>query len=289
MISFFTIPKAFEGGADRIQRNAVGSWLRLGSDVEVILLGSDPGVGDAAAALGVRHHADLGRTAAGTPRLDDAFSAARRLAQHSLLCFVNSDIILLDDFRNAAERIAPDSPSFLAVGESWDTELEPTFDFEDGLWQEQVRTAARKGRRRGAGALDYFLFTRDLYDELPPFAVGRVGFDNWLVWRAGASGARVIDLTPSVRAIHQRHDYRHVAGGRDATRLTSDEGRRNIALAGGKSHLHTRFDATHILGRRRLRRNLLRPFRLKENARKTVYKLRIHTPWPPDDQPRRRT
>jgi hypothetical protein len=283
VITFFTIPKAFEGRSARIQRNAIGSWLELGDDVKVVLFGNDPGVAEASRELGVKHVPELSRTKRGTPRLDGAFAAAERIAQTPLLCYVNADIVLLDDFAAAARRLRSAGVPILGVGESWDVAIEDPIDFA-GAWQDRVRELARTGRRRGAGALDYFLFTRRLYENLPPFAVGRVGFDNWLVWRAGTTGARVVDLTPSVRAVHQRHDYAHVAGGRDATRLTSEEGRRNIDLAGGEAHLHTRYDATHILGRRSLRRNLLRPFRLKENARKAVYKLRTHTPWPPADQ-----
>jgi hypothetical protein len=282
VITFFTIPKAFEGRTAVIQRNALGSWRRLWPDVEVILFGDDPGVAEAAAALGARHVAALGRTDSGTPRLDGAFAEAKRIALHPLLCFVNTDIVLLDDFRAAVERLRALDPPLLAVGESWDVELGASLDF-DGPWQEQVR-AAGPGRRRGAGALDYFVFSRALYDELPPFAVGRVGFDNWLVWRAGSAGARVVDLTPSVHAVHQSHDYAHVEGGRESTRLASGEGRRNIELAGAKSHLHTRYDATHVLGRRHLYPNVLRAFRLKENARKALYKLRARSPWPPADR-----
>jgi hypothetical protein len=282
VITFFAIPKAFEGRSDWIQRNAVRSWLQLGEDIDVILFGDDPGVAKAAADLGTEHIGDIDRTELGTPILDGAFATAQARARTPLLCFVNSDVVLLEDFRRAAERLNATGNPFLAVGESWDTAIEERLDF-DGAWQPRVRALAVAARPRGAGALDYFLFTRNLYDELPPFAVGRVGFDNWLVWRAWASGAQVVDVTPSVRAIHQRHDYSHVPGGRDATRLQSDEGRRNVDLAGSKAHLHTRYDATHILGRRALRRNFLRAFRLKENARKAIYKARTHTPWPPAD------
>lgn len=283
MITFFSIPKAFEGRSDWVQRNAVGSWLRLAPDNRVILFGDDPGVAEAAHDLGAEHVPHLAHTVHGTPRLDDAFGQARGLTGDRLLCYVNADIVLLDDFSAAARRMSSEAGSFLCVGESWDTPVEGALDFTAD-WRSAVRALGRAGRRRGAGALDYFLFTNDLYDEMPPFAVGRIGFDNWLVWRAAASGARVVDLTPSVRAVHERHDYSHLAGGRAATRYASEEGRYNLELIGSKARMHTRYDATHILGRRRLRRNLLRPFRLKENARKIVYKARSHTPWPPADQ-----
>jgi hypothetical protein len=283
VITFFTIPKAFAGRSDWIQRNAVGSWMRVVPGAQVILFGDDPGVEEAAESLGVEHVAGIERTEAGTPRLDGAFAEVRAEARHPLLCFLNADIVLLDDFHAAAARIAGLSPPLLVVGETWDTEITGPLDF-DSDWQARVRTLARAGYRRGAGALDYFLYTRDVYEQLPPFAVGRVGFDNWLVWEARARGARVIDATPSVRAVHQRHDYSHVAGGRAATRIGSEEADRNLRLVGAKSRLYTRYDATHVLGRRRLRRNLLAAFRLKENLRKALYKTRTHTPWPPRDR-----
>lgn len=281
MITFFTIPKSFTGRLDWIQRNAIGSWTHTVPGAQVILFGDDPGVDAAAARLGVEHVPAIDRTDAGTPRLDVAFAGARAAARHPLLCFVNADIVLLDDFRIAAERVAALPPPLLVVGETWDTDLSGPLDFSVD-WQVQVQTRSRTGNRRGAGALDYFLYTRDLYDGLPPFAVGRVGFDNWLVWKARERSACVVDATPSIRAVHQRHDYSHLAGGRAATRIGSEEADYNLRLVGPKSRLYTRYDATHVLGRR-LRRNLLATFRLKENARKALYKTRVHMRRPPRD------
>lgn len=284
MITFFTIPKSFTGRSDWIQRNAIGSWTRTVPGAQVILFGDDPGVDEAAASLGVEHVPAIERTDAGTPRLDVAFAGARAAARHRLVCFVNADIVFLDDFRIAAERVAALPQPLLVVGETWDTDIPGPLDFA-GDWRSQVQTLSRAGNPRGAGALDYFLYTRDLYEGLPPFAVGRVGFDNWLVWKARERSACVVDATPSVRAVHQRHDYSHLAGGRAATRIGSEEADYNLLLVGPKSRLYTRYDATHVLGRR-LRRNFLGTFRVKENARKALYKTRVHTPWPPRDHVR---
>ena len=279
MLTVFTAPKAMTGDADLIQRNAIGSWLRLDPDVQVVLVGDDPGVAEAAAELGAEHVAGVPPNEHGTPRLDSVFAAARAVARHRLLCFANGDIVLGPDFTDAARTLAARFGSFLAVGESWDA-APGTLDFGSD-WQRDVRAALRGARRRGAGALDFFLFTDDLFRELPPFAIGRIGFDNWLVWRAGADGAAVVDVTGAVRPLHQRHDYGHLRGGRADTRHDSPEGRRNLELAGGGERIHTRYDATHLLGRRGVRRNVLRPFRLKERGRKAVYRLRLLTPWPP--------
>jgi hypothetical protein len=44
--------------------------------------------------------------------------------------------------------------------------------------------------------------------------IGRVFWDQWLVWKAGSMGAAVVDASEAVMAIHQNHDYGyHAAGG----------------------------------------------------------------------------
>lgn len=268
MITFFTVPKAFEGHVGVIQRNAVASWLRLAAGVQVLVLGDEPGVEEAARDLGAEHVGAVARNEHGTPVIDSAFALARARARNDLLCFANADIVLLSDLANAAGRLR--GRRFLAIGESWDARIDEPFAFEPG-WEERVR--ALPGRKRGAGAIDYFLFSDDVFREVLPFAVGRPPFDNWLVWRARAEGALVVDATRSVHAIHQSHDYGHVRGGFDETRRGA-EAHANWVLAGGKSRIYTRFDATHLLTPTGLRRNLGATLRAKERARKAAYKLR---------------
>jgi len=72
MLTIFTIPKAFEGHIGIIQRNAIGSWSRLGCDV--ILCGDDPGVSEAAKEVGATHIPDIDRNDYGTPLLSSAFA-----------------------------------------------------------------------------------------------------------------------------------------------------------------------------------------------------------------------
>ena len=106
---------------------------------------------------------------------------------------------------------------------------------------------------------------------MPPFAIGRACFDNWLVWRARQEGL-VVDATADVVAVHQRHDYTHVAGGKEEV-YYGEEAARNLELAGGKSRLYTLHDASHVLRRGRLHRNPGAPFRWRENVRKAAWKL----------------
>jgi hypothetical protein len=262
-ITFFSIPKPFEGRTETIQLNAIRSWKQLG---EVILFGDEAGVREAAAKTGALHVEHIERNEHGTPIVADALAQVESLSTSDTLCLVNSDIVLFDDLVAAAVRVRP---PFLMVGESWNAAIAGPIDFHDG-WQQRLRTLPR--RKRGADAIDYFLYSRGLYERVPPFAIGRTAFDNWLIWSARASGASVVDATSVVRSIHQAHDYVH-AGSLDQIR-TGPEAIRNRELAGGKAHLYSRFDATHRLTRSGLLPNPLRFGRIGERMRRALYKLR---------------
>jgi hypothetical protein len=262
VLTIFTVPKPFEGRVGEIQRCALASWTGLGGDVQVLLLGDEQGTADAARDAGAEHVADLARTERGTPRLDAAFAAADRAARHDLRCFVNADVILFYDLPTAASLVAEHHERFLIVGQ--------TLDVEDGPTRTDVLA---HGRRRGAAALDYFVFPAKLYPEVPPFAIGRACFDNWLVWRA-RQDAIVVDATGDVVAAHQRHDYAHVVGGK-AEAYYGEEAARNLELAGGKGRLYTLHDASHVLRGGRLRRNPGAPLRWRENVRKAGWKLGV--------------
>ncbi len=256
MITLFTIPKAFEGPFARIQRNALGSWRALGAQVEVLVLGNDAGSAEAADAIGAEHIPAVERTAAGTPRVDAVFATAEKYALNDLVAYVNADIILLPDFLSAVERSASRLAKLLMVGQRWDLEFEDTIDFTDPGWEADLRRTVRERavlhQPRG---IDYFVFRRGLWREMPPFAVGRTMWDNWLIYSARAQHVPVVDATAAVTAVHQNHDYSHVAGGRPEV-WKGPEAERNMALAGGLDHYFTIEDATHRLRAGRLTRAL---------------------------------
>jgi hypothetical protein len=261
-LTVFSVPKPFLGRIGEIQRRALASWVALAPDVQVLLLGDEEGTAEAAGQAGAEHLPELARTERGTPRLDAAFAAADGVARHPLRCFVNADIVLFDDLPEAARHVSDHAERFLIVGQSVD--VDDPRDREDAL---------RRGERRGAAALDYFVFPAALYAEVPPFAIGRACFDNWLVWRARQEGI-VVDATADVVAAHQRHDYAHVEGGK-AEAYYGGEAARNLELAGGKSRLYTLHDASHVLRGGRLHRNPGAPLRWRENVRRAAWKLGV--------------
>ena len=74
--------------------------------------------------------------------------------------------------------------------------------------------------------IDYFVYPRGMFGEIPQFALGRWYWDNWLVYRARRLGGALIDASACVMAIHQNHDYRHIVDleskGESGTRAVSN-------------------------------------------------------------------
>ncbi|HEX5810452.1 MAG TPA: hypothetical protein VFY25_17415, partial [Anaerolineales bacterium] len=102
LITFFSAPKPFTNPhIATIQRNAIKSWTLL-PGVDVILLGEEPGLAEAARQLGVIHIPGVKRNQNGTPLISSMFELARQNSNSDLLCIVNADMILMPDFLEAA-------------------------------------------------------------------------------------------------------------------------------------------------------------------------------------------
>jgi hypothetical protein len=247
ILTLFTTGKSFAGHSGVIQRNALGSWTRLHADVEVVLFGDDAGAAETAQELGLRHEPHVERNRFGSKRLDFMFARAQEIARHDLVCYCNCDIILLPEFCDALERIRARHERFLMVGRRWDTDIREGLNFGDVAWSKRVKELARtRGAQQPGWSVDYFAFRRGLYSEMPALVIGRIWWDHWLVWKACEEGAAVVDASDVVTAIHQNHDYAyHPAGARGV--WTDEQARENYELAGGRWHLLTIDDATHVL------------------------------------------
>ena len=106
-ITLFSAPKPFtDPHIAIIQRNAIQSWTLL-PEVEVILLGEEVGLAEAARDLGVKYIPNVARNESGTPLISSMFQLARKNSNSELLCIINADMILMSDFLEAARIYAP--------------------------------------------------------------------------------------------------------------------------------------------------------------------------------------
>jgi hypothetical protein len=231
MLTIFSTLKPFTGKIKVIQTNALRSWVALRPACEVILFGGEAGTAEIATDLGIRHVADIERNEYGTPLVSAMFQTAQQMARHPLMCFANADIILMSDLLPAVQQIT--WPSFLLLGQRWDIECEELIDFSDPRWEEQLRARlAKEGKLHLPSGIDYFIFPRGLYTDIPPFAIGRPGWDNWMVYNARSRKLPVIDATKAVTVVHQNHDYAHHPQG-TAGVYQGVESEHNLKLLGG--------------------------------------------------------
>jgi len=274
MLTIFAIPKPFKGHIDVIQRNAIQSWTRLRPACEVILYGDDEGTAEAAAQYGVKHIPDVRRNEFGTPLLNSLFEKTQEIAANDLISYVNADIVLVDDFIPSITRVASSRKKFLLVGRRWNVDVDDHIDFSDG-WEGRIR---RRVEERGAlytiDGIDYFVFRRGTLGELPPFAVGRPGWDGWMIYNALKSRKMpVIDATMAITCVHQNHDYSHLKDQNNRFGR-GPEATRNRTIAGGMDNLYTLYDANWRLEKKRLRPTFYWRFRRPVHRLVSRYILR---------------
>jgi hypothetical protein len=247
MLTLFAIPKHFHGHFATIQRNAILSWTRLTPRPEIFLFGNEEGTAEIAAELGLRHFPEIERNEFGTPLISDLFRQAEQRASTPVIGYVNADIILTNDFSAALDRVRNRFPKFMMVGRRWDLDWNQPLDCLQPGWDESMRTAALKANaQRPGNYIDYFIYSRGVCDKVLPLAIGRFTWDNYVLWRASANGAELIDASAEVIAIHQNHDYSHHPEGLTGVQYGPERGR-NREMAGGWWHLYTIEDATQIL------------------------------------------
>lgn len=252
MLTIFATPKPFRGHIAVIQRNAIRSWTLLRPECEIILMGNDEGTAEIAAEFGLRHVPDIARNTFGTPLVSDLFKQAQQLSVRNLFCYVNSDIILMRDFMQALQRVVDQKSRFLLVGHRWNLDVREALEFRSD-WEEKLRGQVRKlGTLAGVTSIDFFVFPRGLLGDIPPFAIGRPAWDNWMLYRARSLSVPLIDATPVVIAVHQNHEYSHHPQGKEGL-WKSDEALTNNKLAGDQLHIFSLIDATHILTPQKLR------------------------------------
>jgi hypothetical protein len=231
LLTLLSTPKRFDGHFGVIQTNAITSWAHLDPRPEIILFGTDEGTAELCEELGLRHVPDVATNEKGTPLLSDMFRQGQALARNPVVCWSNADVIYTDRLVQAAQVVADHPKPALLVGQRNDIDLDVLVDFDQPGWQDRLVTQARaEDERKSVVWIDYFMFRPGLFADLPDFAIGRPGYDNWLLWRARTDGADLIDATEHVWAIHQRHDYSH-AGGK-AKVWQGDEAARNDAMIG---------------------------------------------------------
>jgi hypothetical protein len=158
LITLFSAPKPFsDPHIATIQRNAIKSWTLL-ADVEIILLGEETGLPEAARELGVKHIPSVARNESGTPLISSMFQLTRENSSSDLLCIVNADMILMPDFVEAAKQAVKLEDKFVLLSQRWDLDITEPLDFSAG-WNNRLSSIVhRQGSLHRPAGSDFFLF-----------------------------------------------------------------------------------------------------------------------------------
>lgn len=256
LLTLFTAPKPFvDPHIAMIQRNTLRNWLALGEEVEIVVIGDEPGIAEVCQELGIRHLPDVRCNEKGTPLISSIFDLARTVNESPFLAYSNADILFLPDFVDAVHSISTDKKRFLVVGQRYDLDVTESLDFS-GDWPEALRDqVTENGRLHGQTGSDYFIYPRACFKQIPDFAVGRAGWDNWMLFHTRWQNWPLVDGTRAVTVIHQNHDYSHLPGG--VRHYFQPETAVNLELAGGRRTIFTLGDVTHrLIGKQLSRKGL---------------------------------
>ena len=254
MLTIFSAPKPFsDPHIARIQRNAIASWLHLGEEVEILLVGDEQGLAEVGAEFGVKVLRGVERNEEGTPLISSIFQLASSESQHPFLCYAHADILLFEDLMDAVQHISSRFNDFLILGQRWDLDLERELTFDEGWQRRLLAEVQSRGRRHPPMGSDYFIYRKELFQDIPAFALGRAGWDNWMIYAGRRAGVPVVDASEAITVIHQNHDYQHLPNNQPHYRLP--ESLRNIELGGGRETIFNLSDATWRMDQTSLFRN----------------------------------
>jgi len=248
MITIFSTPRAFNGIFEVIQENAIKSWLSLKPKPEIILLGDDKGIGEISKKYSLIHISDIKKNDKNTPFLNDIFLKAYKVANNDLVMFISADIIINPDLYQIVKSVINSYGNFLLVGQRLDLEgMDYAIDTANDFWfKELIQKNSNKINLHPPTGIDYFIHKKGLFDNMPPFLVGRTSHDNWMLYYAKElKKIPIIDLTKVMPVIHQNHPYFHPEGASGVWR--SDEAKYNLKLAGGYGYCYTIEDANYYL------------------------------------------
>lgn len=212
MLTIFTTCKTFEGITGIHQRNALKSWRKIFPDADIIIFGDENGTESIADKIAAQRVTGLKRGAYGTPYVNEIFYRAQQMTSFARMCYINADIVLTSSFKWMIEKVSDclyenKWNNFLTIGQRWDVHFDKEINFDDSDWEGKIISFANEhGKIHWSSGIDYFFFLKGLFDEVPPFLIARMGWDNWLPWYAlRRKEVPLLDGTKIAFIIHLEH------------------------------------------------------------------------------------
>jgi hypothetical protein len=167
------------------------------------------------------------------------------------LCYVNSDIILFDDFSSTIN-ILQKKNKFFGVGRRYNIEIDQLVKFDDE--NTEIKKYLSYAKIDSYTGSDYFIFDKNSIKNIPSFLIGRTCWDNWLMHYASKNDLNLTDCTSDILCIHQKHDYSHIKTSTN-NHYKGIEREHNFKQLGGVDKIYDIRDSNYLLKNRKLKKN----------------------------------
>lgn len=182
--------------------NAIVSWKKVFPEATLITF--DGGTGNPMIGHRRVNHYN------GLPLVNEMFGQVYEMSIKGPLLFINSDCILTHSMAGAVAYLSQVKIRWLATGRRSEIEPEDADSVEQASWEEDILAKYPDPEMLPSCGADWFLYPRSSFTgcKMPPFAIARTCYDNWIIWDAHKRGVKVIDCTNSVTVYHQIHPER---------------------------------------------------------------------------------
>tara|TARA_R110000744_G_scaffold85265_2_gene166652 strand:- start:7376 stop:8209 length:834 start_codon:yes stop_codon:yes gene_type:complete len=217
-ITFFTTCKPFNESNVVRQTNTLNNLANINTDKDVVLFSEESEI--QAKEICDNNSIDFiteFRKSQNTniPYVDDLFSRVQDLYNSDFYCYINCDMILLDDFVESLTLIhsevkpRQEGKSIFVCGRRLDTEdfTDTYIDFSNKSSSDILEMCPNRSLHSEYG-IDYFVFEKGMFLDMPNFLIARTVFDNSIVGHSCVNpDIFEIDITHSTNVIHQDHEY----------------------------------------------------------------------------------
>jgi len=207
MFTIFTFPRPFQSPFNTPQLNAINSWKKIHKDIEIYLINDELNTAKEFAIKNEIKCIDGKFSKYGSPLLKDAIQSINSVAKNDVILFINTDIIYLDGIKRTMDIVLNNFDKYFIVGRRVDYDIDYKISFSDEDYKKKLITMHENGDMHGLSGLDYWIFPKNTFNEIPDFVIGKPGYDNWLLAESKRKSIPVIDASNTIRILHQNHYY----------------------------------------------------------------------------------
>lgn len=195
--------------------NTLRNWKLLGKNVNVVVYSDSASTSDLATSANIQV-LPVKQKACGAPVLKSLFINSISTFKSELYGYANADILFNGGFiKTLSEILKSDhfnKGPLLIVGRRSEFNITSLRTPVINTIEEVEHLGMRSTLSHGMAGDVFITNNLFLWDHMPDHAVGRATVDNWLVWFARATGAKVIDITFSTLSLHQKTDFKKLSG-----------------------------------------------------------------------------